>query len=276
MNQPVQWRAQILALREGSGHLALTLAAPSSGVSARPGQFVVLAEPGKHPSSLLRRTGWVVANDDASRPGASLDVVTSGHDWLAGLSRKQTVDVIGPIGRPFSLPKQPTTALLVGSGPASAALIGLGRALVSRDCRVEFLFVQSTDASFGLLDARRIASATYVVSSEAAKVPGALRKELSLRVETSRADVVYSAGSAASLRLIAEVAGNQQVAHQCVVDFSVGCGTGICGGCVVPVTGNDGVARVVRVCTEGAVFNADLLQWPNAGVIPSNGSGATQ
>ncbi|MCH9816198.1 MAG: hypothetical protein K0U64_07060 [Actinomycetia bacterium] len=264
MKQPVQWRAQILALREGSGHRSLTLSGPPAGFSARPGQFVALAEPGQHPSALLRRTGWVVTQDDGLRASASLDTVTSGRDWLSGLGRKDTVDVIGPIGRPFSLPKQPTTCLLVGSGPAMAALIGLGRALVARDCRVEFIFLQSSDAGYGLLDARRIASATHVIDDSPATTDSEVHAALSQRLDTSTPGVVYSAGSSASLRLIAEVVTSSGVPHQCLVDFAVGCGTGICAGCALPVRGNDGVARVVRGCTEGAVFNADLLQWPDA------------
>jgi dihydroorotate dehydrogenase electron transfer subunit len=261
MNLAGQWQSQVLSLRAGTGHLSLTLSAPTSGVVAKPGQFVAIAAPGPNPSALLRRTGWIIGKEGTSRPAASLEVVTSGRDWLADLDRKQHVDVIGPLGRPFSMPKNPQSCLLVGGGPATAALISLGLALVARNCRVEFLFIQSAEAGYGLLDARRIASATYVVSGEDAKAPGVVSREVGRRLAAGEFGVVYSGGPAAQVAPISAASQQAEVPHQCVLDFEVGCGIGTCGGCIVPVTGNDGVARTVRICHEGAVFNADLVQW---------------
>nr|WP_278249475.1 hypothetical protein [Nocardioides sp. IC4_145] len=47
------------------------------------------------------------------------------------------------------------------------------------------------------------------------------------------------------------------------------CGTGLCHGCPLPVVGEDGVARVVRACTEGPVVRGDRVRWAElAGAQP--------
>jgi dihydroorotate dehydrogenase electron transfer subunit len=52
------------------------------------------------------------------------------------------------------------------------------------------------------------------------------------------------------------------------------CGTGVCMGCVLPVTGTDGITRIVRSCVDGPVFRADLVRWDDMGTIPFDALGA--
>ena len=39
------------------------------------------------------------------------------------------------------------------------------------------------------------------------------------------------------------------------------CATGLCHGCPVPVTGDDGTEHVVRACYDGPVFRGDRVRW---------------
>jgi dihydroorotate dehydrogenase electron transfer subunit len=48
----------------------------------------------------------------------------------------------------------------------------------------------------------------------------------------------------------------------------------VCMSCVLPVTGPDGVTRIVRACTDGPVFRADLVRWEDVGTIPFDALGA--
>jgi dihydroorotate dehydrogenase electron transfer subunit len=52
------------------------------------------------------------------------------------------------------------------------------------------------------------------------------------------------------------------------------CGIGVCMGCVLPVTGTDGITRIVRSCVDGPVFRADLVRWDDVGTIPFDALGA--
>ena len=42
----------------------------------------------------------------------------------------------------------------------------------------------------------------------------------------------------------------------------------------VPVTGTDGITRIVRSCVDGPVFRADLVRWDDVGTIPFDALGA--
>jgi len=61
---------------------------------------------------------------------------------------------------------------------------------------------------------------------------------------------------------------------QASVDVPMACGTGVCMGCVLPVTGTDGITRIVRSCVDGPVFRADLVRWDDMGTIPFDALGA--
>jgi hypothetical protein len=58
------------------------------------------------------------------------------------------------------------------------------------------------------------------------------------------------------------------------VDVPMACGTGVCMGCVLPVTGNDGITRIVRSCVDGPIFRGDLVRWDDMNTIPFDALGA--
>ena len=63
---------------------------------------------------------------------------------------------------------------------------------------------------------------------------------------------------------------------QCAVEESMACGIGVCMTCVLPVRGDDGVARMVRSCVEGPVFRGDRVLWDDVGTVPAGTLGAPQ
>jgi hypothetical protein len=52
------------------------------------------------------------------------------------------------------------------------------------------------------------------------------------------------------------------------------CGIGVCMTCVLPVTGHDGVTRMVRSCVDGPVFRGEQIRWDDVGTIPFDAVGA--
>ena len=48
-----------------------------------------------------------------------------GTRWLAALRARDPLDVVGPLGRPFPVPKNPSRCLLLGVGYGSAPLFAL-------------------------------------------------------------------------------------------------------------------------------------------------------
>jgi dihydroorotate dehydrogenase electron transfer subunit len=80
------------------------------------------------------------------------------------------------------------------------------------------------------------------------------------------------------LESITRVAGAEGAVAQVAVEESMACGIGVCMTCVMPVTGNDGVTRMVRSCVEGPIFRGDRIRWESFesgwGRVPADAVGA--
>jgi dihydroorotate dehydrogenase electron transfer subunit len=73
---------------------------------------------------------------------------------------------------------------------------------------------------------------------------------------------------------VTALASKYEVPVQASVDVAMACGIGVCMGCVLPVTGTDGITRIVRSCVDGPVFRGDLVRWDDVGTIPFDALGA--
>jgi dihydroorotate dehydrogenase electron transfer subunit len=117
---PVQTRGEVLSSRRAGEYHQLTVVAPGIAEQVRPGQFVAVSVGGEHSSMMLRRAFSVYRTQDRGVYGGTVEVVFAEHgkgtQWLARLRPHDIVDVVGPLGRPFALPKEAVTCTLVGGG----------------------------------------------------------------------------------------------------------------------------------------------------------------
>jgi dihydroorotate dehydrogenase electron transfer subunit len=93
-------------------------------------------------------------------------------------------------------------------------------------------------------------------------------------IREARTDVIYASAPVPVLREVTAIAGRYDIPVQASVDVPMACGTGVCMGCVLPVTGTDGITRIVRSCVDGPVFRGDLIRWDDIGTIPFDALGA--
>ena len=271
MISAAQWPATVMAKRVTDRYALMTFSAVASAATARPGQFASVRISGPDSALLLRRALWINEASAGGRHGGTLsvamDVQEPGGAWLATQPDSAKIDVIAPLGRPFSLPRNPVSCLLVGVASATAALIRLAEELVERGSRVRFLLVGEAPP-FGVLAARRF-------SSEIADLTGTTISSAALtEAMADNVDVVYSAGPAEQIRLVAAAAAHLQLPHQAAIDTPVVCGSRTCTLCALPIRGRDGITRMVRSCTEGPVFSADLVRWDDLGTVPGDCLGA--
>ena len=93
-------------------------------------------------------------------------------------------------------------------------------------------------------------------------------------IREARTDVIYASAPVSVLREVTAIASRYAIPVQTSVDVPMACGTGVCMGCVLPVTGTDGITRIVRSCVDGPVFRGDLVRWDDMGTIPFDALGA--
>ena len=270
---PVQRVVEVVGRRPVNAYVELTLAAPEIAERAEPGQFVAFAVGGPLSALLLRRSIAISGTGD----GVVTVVVAAhgpGSTWLAGLRPGDTVDVVGPLGRPFPMPEPGTSALLVGGGYGAAALVGLGARLREAGSAVAAVAgAASADRLCSVDELSTVASRVEVTTDDgSAGRPG--RVTVAVDELLAEAGVVYACGPMAMLQAVAAAATARGIPSYVAVEESMACGIGVCMTCVLPVVGEDGRTRFSRSCVEGPVFGGDRVRFDDVGALPHDVVGA--
>jgi dihydroorotate dehydrogenase electron transfer subunit len=277
---PVQVRGEVLSLRRVGAYHQMTVVAPGIAEHTKPGQFVGIAVGGDETSMMLRRAFSIFDVSERGVFGGTVDFVFAvtgkGTAWLASRHAHDPVDIVGPLGRPFALPRDPARCLLVGGGYGTAPLFLLGKALAQRGCRIDFaLGAATSDRLFGALDAKRMATSLAVTTDDGSEgQQGLVSDVLADMIERNRTDVVYACGPMGMLRAVGAIAAEHGIPCQVAVEESMACGIGVCMTCVLPLVDDEGATRMVRSCIEGPVFMADRVRWDDIGTVPADAVGA--
>lgn len=261
--------AEVLATRKAGEYSVLTFAASEIAAAAKPGQFVTcsVGDPG---TGLILRRAFSIHEATSRGAQGTIDLVVAPHGpgttWLAQRRRYDKVNLAGPLGQGFRVPRDPVSCVLVGGGYGSAPLFLLARVLSARGCRIEMILGASTaDKVFGILESRRAANSTILVTEDGSLgVTGRVTDVLGEAIKRSGAQVVYACGPMAMLRAVGEVADQQQVASQVAVEEAMACGFGVCMTCVLPVFDDTGESHLLRACVDGPVFGSHQIDWQRA------------
>ena len=106
---PTQVKGTVLTVRRVDAYYAMTVIAPGVAARFRPGQFVAVAVGGPQTSMLLRRAFSIhqVRPDHGGTVEFVFAVAGPGTAWLSERRTRDTLDLAGPLGRPFPLPYPP-------------------------------------------------------------------------------------------------------------------------------------------------------------------------
>ncbi|MDQ4125075.1 MAG: dihydroorotate dehydrogenase electron transfer subunit [Actinomycetota bacterium] len=261
----------------GEAYHSLTIVAPDVGEKVRPGQFVNV-RCGEHRDHILRRPfsvyrvhkrgGW------ASTIEIVFDIRGPGTEYLSGLRGHSTVDLIGPLGRGFALPKRRAHCLLVGGGIGATPLFFLADELRNEGHRVDVILgARSTGLLLNAIEARRLASVCRTTTEDGSSGDrGRVTDILVETMEKCETEVVYSCGPHPMLAAVSRICVENKVPVQVAVEELMGCGYGVCMTCVMPLrrparkASKPGEAEedsvyYARSCTEGPVFNGGSVVW---------------
>jgi dihydroorotate dehydrogenase electron transfer subunit len=278
--RPLQVRGEVLAVRRAGDYYVMAFAAPGVADLTVPGHFVALSVGGSPTAMLLRRCFSIHHVDPVSVVGGTVEIVIDAHGpgtkWLVERRRGDQLDVVAPLGRPFSLPKDPVAAVLVGGGYGSAPLFMLADRLRERGSRVDLVLGAATESRlFGVVDGRRRASSLTVTTEDGSfGTKGLVTDVLDRILDEHGGQVIYGCGPMGMLRALAETAHARGITSQCAVEEAMACGIGVCMTCVLPVIGPDGITRMTRSCTQGPVFFGDDVRWDQVSQVPDDALGS--
>lgn len=229
---------------------------------SRPGQFYMLrGDWGADP--LLPRPMSILEEDVRGGTVSFLmKVVGEGSRRLAQSHPGDAVNGLGPLGNPFPADAVPPgrTALLVGGGVGMPPLLFLARTLVPAGVKVQFLQGGRSADDLLLLDEIRALEIEPVLATEdgSAGVRGFVTLPFAGAL-ASGPTAVYACGPEGMLRAVGEVCAGK-VPCYLSLEARMGCGYGVCLGCVVAVDEGEG-PRYRKVCQDGPVFEAGVLRW---------------
>ncbi|HET7305126.1 MAG TPA: dihydroorotate dehydrogenase electron transfer subunit [Segeticoccus sp.] len=269
--RPARAEVEVVATRAQGAHQQLTLLAPQVADAARPGQFVAVRIGGPTSAQLLPRHLFVQRVNPSASYGGTVDVRVArrgvGTGWLADLPVHARVPVVGPLGRPFPLPRDPAPCVLVGEGWGASPLPWLATVLRERGCPVGLVLLgEGDDDSPGALEARRAGVRVHPAgTADAVEALDSAARELDAAV------AYVSTSSLPSARSLAGHLTDRGLATQVVLPVPMPCGTGLCGRCSVAVSDSGGAPRRVRACVEGPVLPGSRVTWrelEDGGVVP--------
>ncbi len=238
------------------------------------------------PGSVLRRP-FSIAGVRRNRTCAEVDllarVVGAGTLYLASLVPGDMLDVMGPMGRGFSMPKPRARALLVAGGVGWAPIGWLGERLstagvtcdaicaaATRDLLpVSIIKEPSPDGENTLCvdELARVGIRTMVTTDDGScglqgLATDGMKRYLAM-CDDSPSLTVYACGPSAMLRAVASMCGDSGIRCELAMERMMGCGMGTCQSCVIRLADDSSAEgwRYGLCCADGPVFRGDQVVW---------------
>lgn len=226
--------------------------APQITQNATPGQFIhVLCGDGvllRRPISICEIKG------DTLR--FVMAVKGKGTERIAKFEVGEMLDVLGPLGRGFSLPKQEGTALLVGGGIGIFPLLELGKA-IGKD--VEAILGFRTKELITMQEEfESVCTKLHIATDDGSFGHHGLVTTLAEQIiHNQKVGSIFACGPMPMLKAIKELAEKYDLFCELSLEARMGCGVGACMTCVCK-TSNDAYAPV---CKTGPVFPASEVSF---------------
>lgn len=277
-------KAEILQHEGFAGEqYVLRVRAPEIASHAEPGSFAHLQvnpnRPLRRPISIMR------TNSKSGEVDFLYKVFGEGTTLLSQRKVGEIIDIMGPIGKPFSPHMERSRPLLIGGGVGIPPMIFLADRLreikgaynpfVIMGSEVPFPFQARPSqimvpgmpdeviAAMPLIEdwgiASRLASLQGYPGCFEGYVTDLARRWLEALSEEQRREVeVFSCGPHPMLEAVAKLAAEYHLPCQVSMEEFMACGVGGCAGCVVEVQTDKGPA-MKRVCVDGPVFDAKTV-----------------
>jgi dihydroorotate dehydrogenase electron transfer subunit len=260
-----------------------TYHAPALAIGSRAGQFVHV-RPGDFSGLILRRPFSLNTVDPATgMVTIHFRTIGRGTDWFTHLRAGDSVDMLGPLGRPFEVDPRSRHLLLIAGGLGIAGVRMLADEAI-RDGRQVVLLFGAASAAEVYPSSLLPDEVEYLVATDDGSLGHrGFVTELMPEYE-AWADQAFACGPAPMLAALARLATGRRerlgVAKlgrkrggrvdelgsaaarrksflQVSMEQNMGCAVGACLGCVVMGT----FGQPQRVCREGPVFASDELDW---------------
>ena len=182
-----------------------------------------------------------------------------GTSLLSSMKEGAVLDLVGPLGNSYPLPRKDQTPVVIGGGIGIASVFSLAEEL-SGNCHL-FYGARMEDELFLAGELGAVYENLVLCTDDGScgikgTVVDVLRDFMERRSEGASAPVIYACGPVPMLKSIAETALSIGVEGYISLEENMACGIGACLGCVVRTK-----SGYKRVCKEGPVFEVSEVVW---------------
>jgi dihydroorotate dehydrogenase electron transfer subunit len=261
-------RCEVLA-NEATGGYRIVTAQDPSGPAPRAGQFYMLATErwggGAGERPYLPRAFSVAQAEEVDagvRLGFLLEAVGPGTTRLAELEAGEGLLVTGPLGRPFSAPRELAPAgagaILVGGGIGIAPLAILRGELSRAGVPQRVLLGFRDEAHAGGMELFNCEEVRTASEDGHTGHQGYVTDLLAVLLEgdDARSAAVYACGPPGMLEAVREMCAGRGVSVELAMETPMACGFGSCFGCAVPLA--DG--GYMRLCVDGPIVRGEQVE----------------
>jgi dihydroorotate dehydrogenase electron transfer subunit len=258
MTRPTCEETVLVNVRDlNNQYFSMTFGPYSRADECRPGSFLHLRLPS---TEIYFRRPMSVAGIDPRKKQVEIifKIAGRGTTLLAKYRKGDRIDLLGPLGAPFSLPKKSERVVIVAGGVGFPPLLYLAGELVGKGYdpkKIEFFYGGRKAAD--LLERSRIRKLR--VNFHPATDDGSfgekalITKPVERFVSEHRDEKLhlYACGPDGMLKAVNDLGMKYGIDGQLSLEAPMPCGIGVCLGCVVPLT----AGGYARVCCEGPVFD---------------------
>ncbi len=240
----------------------LSLWAPEISRLAKPGQFVMVRI-GNAMEPLLRRPLSINFTDNQGIIQLLVKTIGPVTRKIASLTSGDTINLIGPLGRGFPLPKA-GPVYLVGGGIGAAPLLYLAKWIRERlpDEEIKVLLgTRNRQEAHGLADtfAKVGLKPQLATDDGSAGYHGVVGDLLNNLPTAQQPAMLYTCGPHPMLAAIADLCQKNNWPCYVSMETMMACGLAACLGCAIPASASQ--KSYLHVCKNGPVFNAEEIQW---------------
>lgn len=257
----------------GQGYFELFLECPELAANLKAGQFInVRVRNELFP--LLRRPfssfDWL-ADSRGRASGISIlgHVVGQVTALMAKLAPGSKVSLNGPLGKPFEPPADESArVILVGGGIGLAPFLHVARQWPRLGHKHELVLLAGARSKKDFVFMKRFAETgieTLLATEDGTtgvKGKVTVLLEAELKALKGKPAMVFCCGPWRMMQAVSELSAQFQTPCYASLERIMGCGYGVCNGCVAKVKcGDEPGFRYAKTCVEGTVMDGAALVW---------------
>jgi len=218
------------------------------------GQFAEVRVDGEQSTFLRRPISLHNVDEEKGELWLLVAMIGKGTKQLGKLSAGDTLNLLLPLGRGFSLPdKAGERCLLVGGGVGAAPLLMLGKALLKRGCEPTFLLGGRSEADIVERGIYEEVGRVFLTTEDGTAGERGFVTNHSI-LSREHFDRIATCGPKPMMQAVARYARAARIPCEASLENMMACGLGACLCCVEQT-----ISGHKCVCKEGPVFNVNEL-----------------